>query len=338
MPELRVDPLTGRKALIAADRAQRPNDFQHDLGAVATGGAAQQAWEARRAACPFCAGRESATPIALDVYPAPPQAWQVRVVPNKFPALTLESPQRGDAVGAHEVVIESPRHVRDWTELSSTELAAVLAVHASRLRHWSARSRFAHALIFKNCGPAAGASLEHVHSQLVAVPYVVDAVAVELQGAARLATPADPCWFCAEVRRQQASDERRVVADDSCVAFCPPAPRQPFETWVLPASHQERFEETDADGLEAAARVLHRTLRAIQKLSGCSDYNLVLHTAPFAAAKFPSYHWHWEIVPRVSCLAGLELGGGVYVNSVAPEKAAELLRRELAHRDCEKRP
>ena len=329
MPELRIDPIVGRRVYVAEDRAGRPTDLAGERPGAAVPSASD--YEPH---CPFCAGNEAATPDATATVVDADGQWQVRVVPNKYPAVTLDAgggdaPARAGAPGApgvHEVIIESPRHLVDVEQLDVGELSAVLGVYRDRLRHWAADPRLRHGLIFKNSGFAAGASLAHLHSQLVALPYVADAVAAELDGAARYYAAHGQCTFCDLLRRELADGERVVVRRDGVAAFCAVAGRQPYETWILPEAHGDRYDGADDAQLRSLAAVLHDVLVRLHTVAPGAGYNLLLHTGSFDGAAAASYHWHWELVPRLSSLAGLELGAGVYINPLAPERAAQRLR------------
>jgi UDPglucose--hexose-1-phosphate uridylyltransferase len=345
MPELRIDPVCGRRVYVAEDRAGRPTDY------VPPAGPPPAEADARREACPFCAGHEAATPHESAATWDADGAWRVRVVPNKYPAVALEpsapsacglAPQAlGDdaafggakpqaAVGIHEVIIESPRHVTELTELDADQFVAVLRMYRDRLRHWAADGRLRHAVVFKNSGFAAGASLEHVHSQLVALPFVPVAVQTELAGAAAWHASSGRCVFCETVAREREQGERLVLDESGYAAVCAYAGRQPFETWIVPTRHSARFDELADAELPALASILQETLRRLSVQCARRGfplaYNLILHASPFDDAHAASYHWHWELIPRTTHLAGLEWGAGVYINPVSPERAARELR------------
>ena len=328
MPELRIDPIVGRRVYIAEDRAGRPNDFVGwDKVPPEAASASLQVGlrpSLQVSACSFCAGNEVHTPLASAIVLDADGRWQVRVVPNKYPAVALDQPVSA-AFGAHEVIIESPDHVLDVVDLGMDHLATVLGVYRDRLRHWSSDARLMHAVIFKNAGFAAGASLEHVHSQLVALPYVPAAVAAEVDAVAAFYASNGRCPFCDLLKRETAEGERLVLRQDGLVAICASAPRQPYETWILPEEHAAGFETLDAGQLQAQARVLHELLRRLQIVAPSAAYNLLLHTGPFNA-RDEDFHWHWEVVPRLTHEAGLEWGGGVYITPLSPERAAAQLR------------
>jgi UDPglucose--hexose-1-phosphate uridylyltransferase len=322
MPELRIDPISGGRVYIAEERLGRPNDFV----TIETGHATLVDAQAARETCPFCAGHESATPNSSAEVRDESGQWQVRVVPNKFPAVSFASA----APGAHEVVIESPSHVSEIFDLNLDQFATVLAVYRDRLAHWASDARLCHGIVFKNSGCTAGASLEHIHSQLIALPYVSPYVEAELAGAQQFGAAQGGCIFCKLIAQEIAAGERLVFDDAGYAALCPYAARQPFETWIVPTRHAARFDQTpDADlpGLAAAIRGVLQRLASVCRSAGCElAYNLVLHTGPFDEAHANSYHWHWELIPRTTHLAGFEWGAGVYINPVSPERAARELR------------
>jgi UDPglucose--hexose-1-phosphate uridylyltransferase len=320
MPELRIDPICGRHVYIAEDRAARPNDFV-ELPSV-------DAQRTRREHCPFCAGHEGETPDPSAVMMDASGQWQVRVVPNKYPAVALDGATPA-AFGAHEVIIESPRHLADVIELDATEFAAVLGVYRDRLRHWTADGRLQHAVVFKNSGSAAGASLEHVHSQLIALPYVPAAVQAEIDGAERFYATHGRCAFCDFLQREVDARDRLIQQSHGYIAVCAYAGRQPYETWILPEVHAARFDQLENGALLGLAHILQDVLRRLYAHSDRPAYNLILHTGPFDAAHAADFHWHWELVPRSSQFAGFELGAGAYINPVAPERAAQNLRGAL---------
>jgi UDPglucose--hexose-1-phosphate uridylyltransferase len=243
-------------------------------------------------------------------------------------------------------VIESATHVTNPTHLSDEHFAAVLIAWRERIRNFAADDRLAHVTPFKNVGAEAGASLAHVHSQLIALPFVPDVVREELAGAEAYHRATSRCVFCDLTSEQTTESEalaragrspslalraqdRVVWSEKGFVAVCPFAPRFGYETWVLPTDHASHFETiADADAL-ALARTLKRTLAAIDAVMSEPAYNLYLHTAPFRSTPLPHYHWHVEIIPRTARAAGFEWGSGVFINAVPPEQAAARLRSVL---------
>jgi UDPglucose--hexose-1-phosphate uridylyltransferase len=329
MPELRKDPIVGRWVIIAHERAKRPNDFKGEAQALA-----------RPGLCPFCEGQEDKTPHEIlayrerDTEPNGP-GWRVRVVPNKFPALKIEGDleKRGEGiydmmagVGAHEVIIESPRHLISMAEMSEDNIREVLWVYRDRLVDLKKDSRLIHGLLFKNVGAAAGASLEHTHSQLIVTPTVPITVWEEMTGALEFYNYRGRCIYC-DMVRQELSDEKRVVLDTPhFTAFCPYASRFPFETWILPKTHSSHFENIPKPGVDDLGTVLRTVLNKLELALDSPPYNYIVHTAPFDHQELPHYHWHIEIIPRLTKVAGFEWGSGFYINPVPPEEAAAYLR------------
>ncbi|HEY2850868.1 MAG TPA: galactose-1-phosphate uridylyltransferase [Gemmatimonadaceae bacterium] len=329
MPELRKDPVTGRWVIISTERRKRPSDFR-----------IQQAESLGVADCPFCAGREELTPPEVLAYRnnggAPNSSdWVLRVVPNKFPALMVEGGlereaegmfDRMNGVGAHEVIIETPDHSKTLAMMSEGEIERVLWAYRERILDLKKDVRFRYILIFKNHGSAAGATLEHTHSQLIALPIVPDFVREEIDGARRHFKAKERCVFC-DIIRQETSSVRRVILENAeMVALAPYAPRFPFETWLLPKRHGARFEEAPRQEYEALARLLKSVLTRMDKVLERPAYNLIIHSSPFSEEATEYYHWHVEVIPKLTKVAGFEWGTGFYINPTAPEEAARVLR------------
>ena len=329
MPDLRKDPIVGRWVIIAKTRAKRPQAFADGAVVRRPGGF-----------CPFCEGNEQHTPHEIAAYRQPgthrdKPGWRVRVVPNKFPALEIEGDlnKRGEGmydmmrgVGAHEVIIESPRHLTSATQLTNEHLREVLWIYRDRLMDLQRDRRLVYGMIFKNVGAAAGASLEHSHSQLIVTPIVPINVAEEIEGSQAFYRYRGRCVFC-DMLEQELTFERRIVFDSpGFVAFCPFAARFPFETWVVPTTHASHYESLSRAGSEELARVLKRVLEKIETALDRPAYNYIVHTAPFDTQALGHYHWHIEIIPRVTKTAGFEWGTGFYINPVPPEEAATFMR------------
>ncbi|MEX2318165.1 MAG: DUF4931 domain-containing protein [Pirellulales bacterium] len=328
MPELRTDWLTGRTVIVAENRAQRPNEYAHETphGELASAGGSGGL---HRSSCPFCAGNESQTPPAAYQSSDAQGRWRVRVVPNKFPALTSDPihPTASAAIGAHEVIIESARHADRMSALSEAELRDVLEAYAQRLLHWQADGRFGYGLVFKNQGPQAGASLAHVHSQLVALPDIPAAPMRELERAERDFNDHGSCAYCRLLESERSSGERIVLDSGGYVAFCPFASLQPLEVWLLPAAHESWFERPPhADEFDHLAKVLKALLGRLETIVPGASYNMLLRTAPWQTGSADAFHWRIELLPRITALAGLELAAGIHINPLPPEKAARRLR------------
>jgi UDPglucose--hexose-1-phosphate uridylyltransferase len=328
MPELRKDPIVDRWVIIAKNRAQRPQEID----------SAQDV--RRREPCPFCAGNEAATPPEVLAFRDPGSAadsadWRVRVVPNKFPALELDggldSDGRGMYVslqgfGAHEVIVESPEHLLSTSDLPHENLCDVLLAYRDRLINLKQDRRLLYAMIFKNTRSAAGASIEHTHSQLIAMPIVPIAVQEEISGSLAFEGASGRCIFCELMRQELAGEKRIVLETPGFVAFCPFASRFPFETWIVPKTHHSHFESIPRGGIDALAAILKQVIGRIEAALDRPAYNYMIHTAPFDTYDVGHYHWHIEIAPRLTKIAGFEWGTGFYINPAPPEEAAAFLR------------
>jgi UDPglucose--hexose-1-phosphate uridylyltransferase len=326
MPDLRKDPIVGRWVIVAKSRAKRPHDFDstphRQTGRF----------------CPFCEGNEDKTPGEIIAYRNPGSqrngsGWRVRVVPNKFPALEIEGDlnKRGEGiydamrgVGAHEVIIESPRHVMSSSELTEEQLREVLWVYRDRLVDLKRDPRLVYGMIFKNVGAAAGASLEHSHSQLIVTPIVPINVWEEMTGSLEFYNYRGRCVYCDMIQQELATEKRIVLDTPGFVAFSPFASRFPFETWVLPKIHSSHYENIQKNGVDDLAGVIRLVVAKIEAALDRPAYNYIIHTAPFDT--LGHYHWHIEIIPSLTKPAGFEWGTGFYINPVPPEEAAAFLR------------
>jgi UDPglucose--hexose-1-phosphate uridylyltransferase len=330
MPEFRRDPITGRWVIISTERGRRPADFGPPPD------------RKRGGFCPFCPGNEEKTPGEIFAIGEPGRrpntpGWHVRVVPNRFPALRVEGDldrtgdgmyDRMNGVGAHEVIIETPDHAATLATLPPTRVLDVLRAFQARISDLRNDVRLRYALVFKNHGEAAGATLEHSHSQLIALPVVPKEVAEELEGMRGYYAYKERCLLC-DVVRQETSQGARVVAEDAFTLVVEPfAPRFPFETWVMPRRHAATFETAGREDLESLARLLSETLRRIDRVLASPPYNFVLHTFPLRGASVDpaAYHWHFEIIPKLTRVGGFEWGSDFFINPTPPEEAAKFLR------------
>jgi UDPglucose--hexose-1-phosphate uridylyltransferase len=287
-PEFRTCAITGRATILAPARADRPHDDRGDAGP-----------------CPFCPGQEHETPPEVYAIRSA-DGWRLRVVPNRYPAVRVDAP----AYGFHELFVECPEHVVRPTELSDTQLTNVFRAYRDRLVDHFANPRIEAVSIFKNVGLAAGASREHAHSQLIALPFVPPGL-VPVDG---------PCAVCPML-----GEADRMVADsEHFAAVCPTAPRFAYEVWIVPKAHEPRFESLDRDA--EFARLVWRVLVALDALLDRPAFNWMLLTAP---RRFSDTHWRLEIIPRRSAVAGFEWSTGVFINDVPPDRAAARLRDKL---------
>lgn len=340
MSELRYDLIQGRWVIIATDRSRRPRDLQ-----VAVPDHAPAIF------CPFCPGHEDRTPPEIlaigraDDMPANGPGWQIRVFPNKYPALAVEGDldRRGigifDAmrgVGAHEVVVDAPGHDAHLGALPAAQLALLLQAFSERLRDLYRDRRLKYVLIFKNHGAVAGATLAHPHSQIIATPVVPGTVRRELELARAHYHRKERCLFCDVLNEEIDRAERVIYHDESFVAFAPFASRFPFEVMIVPRRHRHDFGSVPPEELDGLARCLGEVVRRLHRVLVQPPYNVVLHTSPNTEAFYTrpddwqtlkdDFHWHLEILPRLTRVAGFETGTDFYINPTAPEEAARFLR------------
>ncbi len=329
MPELRKDPITGRWVIISTERGKRPSDFQVTSSKGKSG------------FCPFCPGNESTTPPEILSYreigsvPNGP-GWSLRVVPNKFPALQIEGDldktgeglyDRMNGIGAHEVIIETPDHHMTLSNLPLKKIEDLFWAYRDRIVDLTKDPRFKYILIFKNEGEIAGATLEHGHSQLIALPIVPRQVLEEIDGARQYYAYKERCIFCDMIRQELNLKHRLIEENNHFIALSPYASRFPFETWVLPKRHSSNFEHCQTEDFESLAKMMKSVLSKIDKVLNIPPYNFMLHTCPVKNHTDEFYHWHVEIIPKLTRVAGFEWGSGFYINPTAPEEAASSLRK-----------
>jgi len=328
MPELRKDPVTGRWVIIATERAKRPKSFNISKAPRQTG------------PCPFCPGNEGMTPpeiSAVRPHGGEPNngGWSLRVVPNKYPALRIEGglDRKGEGmfdkmngIGAHEVIIETPDHEKSIADLSEAQVADIIRAYKTRTQDLERDARFRYVLIFRNHGATAGASLDHAHSQIIATPIVPKRVQEEIHGATQYYEYKERCVFCDMISEETAAGKRVILENDEFVVISPFAARFPFETWLLPKKHASNFSQLPDEAVTHCAQALKELLSRTKQVLDDPPYNFIIHTAPAHEHHEPAYHWHIEIMPRLTHVAGFEWGSGFYINPTSPEEAAEFLR------------
>ena len=333
--EFRRDPVSGDWILVASGRRKRPRagfDHRDRLSSAVKG-------------CPFDDPRSSGVLSPLAWFPHPtkrrPDAepalddWWVQIIPNKFPALkphsicpSIEgdgSYQRMGGIGFHEVIITRD-HVRRISEMTVNEVETIFFAFQERYRTLQREPCIEYILIFHNQGPAAGATIYHPHSQLIALPIIPPDVSRSLEGSRVYYASHGKCVHCAMLDWEREKKERLVYENDRFLVISPYAPRVSYEIRLYPKKHQSRFEEADAQDRSALADAFKTALRKIKKAMGDPDYNFFIHTAPAKAEGPDYYHWHIEILPHTSTWAGLELGTGIEVVAVSPEVAARDLK------------
>jgi len=329
MSELRRDPIIGRWVIVETEHPNKPEDFEHE----------PHTW--RGGVCPFCYGNELLTPPEIDSVrdsnTSPnTSGWQVRVVPNKFPALQIEGDleRRGlgiydmsNGVGAHEVIIETPYHHKDIPDLLNEEVEKIISMCCRRALDLVKDKRFKYIMVFKNYGPAAGASLEHPHTQLIALPMVPKNVKEEIVGAHNYFEYRERCIFCDIIRQEMQEKERIIVENKYFLSFCPFVSRFPFEIWIIPKKHNSYFCHMLPEEIPALASILKDIISKIKKVFANPAYNFIIHSSPVEGdSGVEYYHWHIEFMPKLTRVAGFEWGTGFYIVSTSPELAAQYLK------------
>lgn len=326
MSEFRRDPITGRRVIIAAARASRP----WHMGSASA--------PERTDECPFCAGNEALTPpeVWADRDPSTRTdrpGWSVRVVPNKYPAVADCSGWSRDedrlylsssGFGVHEVIVESPEHIVNIAGVSTAQFRRILHAYRTRLRLWQNDPRWSYVFIYKNQGERAGATIEHIHSQLIALPLLPDEVGAEIAGLRSHFEETGQCLYCALVERE-ASSSRLVLECGGFIAFCPFAPRFGYEVWVVPKVHGSSLAQASDAEIAALADLLRTLIAKLNCVQADAPFNYVIHSAP-AGGVDANYHWNLKILPQFSRAAGFEWGSGMHMNPVTPEVAARVLR------------
>jgi UDPglucose--hexose-1-phosphate uridylyltransferase len=339
MSELRKDPIIDRWVIVASERGRRPNDFS--IAPDPPTGAFS----------PFSPGNESKTPPEVFQIgrpagaPADSPGWRVRVVPNKFPALSkegeLDYQGKGiydlmNGVGAHEVIIEHPSSEWDLADAGSEEIADVLAAYKQRITALHEDSRFRYILVFRNKGVSAGASIAHPHSQVIALPIIPKQVKEQLDAAREYYSRKSRSIFTDVLRQEMEQGERIVEANEHFIVLSPFASRFPFELQIFPRRHSHDFSTLTAEENVALGSTLTRTLKRIEKALNNPAYNLMLHSCPnlkpqpgrpeYWGTISADFCWHIDILPRLTSVAGFEWGTGFYINPVSPEQATAFLR------------
>lgn len=332
MSELRRDPIVGRWVIVDTDHPNKPQDYEHE----------PHSW--RGGVCPFCYGSESLTPPEIDclrdAHTSPnTSGWQIRVVPNKFPALQIEGDldRRGmgiydmsNGVGAHEVLIESPYHHKDTPDLLNQEIENIITMLCRRALDLIKDKRFKYIMIFKNYGPSAGASLEHPHTQIIALPMVPKNALEEIRGAQEYFEYRERCIFCDIIRQETQEKERIILENKYFLSFCPFVSRFPFEIWIIPKKHNCYFCHLPPEEIPALASILKDTVSKVKSVFSGPAYNFIIHTSPINGdgSGIEGYHWHIEFMPKLTRVAGFEWGSGFYIVSTPPELAAQYLKAE----------
>ncbi len=332
MPELRKDPVIGRWVIIATERARRPGNFIDPE---------DNYFDDDEKDCPFCRGHEKAI---YTVKNKNGKGWQVKVVPSGSPILnpkmTFEKSNQGlyftiDAHGVHEVVIETPEHIANMADLDVRQIERVVGVYVERFKALETQGKLQYIIAYKNYGWEAGARrIGHSRSQIIASPVNPLRVKEKLTGAKGYYDRHERCLYCDLIKQEQQDDRRVILNHPDFMAVTPYAPRFPFEIWIIPKTHSCDFHVGVAGREGGLAAMLKALLQKIRKGLGDPAYNLIIHTAPFHKEQRwdrwrtieQDYHWHIEVIPRLTRPAGFEKGTGFYICPIPPEETAAFLR------------
>jgi len=319
--QLRLNPLTGRWVTVAIERSLRPGDFSPRRLPVEA--------DPERP-CPFCPGNEEATPPALETY-GPSGKWQVRVVPNLFPAFSGDEPMtvsnlgpvytQASASGIHEVLVLAPEHDVGWADLDDRAAGLVMAALRDRMEEHARHAHVRYTQAIVNYGREAGASLLHPHGQLLGIPFVPGELAEERSGFMRFE---GSCLLCTTCEAELSAGHRVVIDDERVLVVCPYWSGQPFEMLIIPKEHETHLSRSAPADIVSVGRALRTALERLRRVVGDVAYNVVFHTAPHHQ-RDEHFHWHVHVVPRLTSVAGFEQGTGVLINIVSPETAAQQL-------------
>ena len=338
MPTLRRDPITARWVINPDITDNQPSSL------------VQMEKLITQVTCPFCDGNEKYTPPEIFAIrgkdsPKDGPGWEVRVVPNLSPALKveLELDQRAErmydlmnAVGAHEIIIETPQHIANISDLEVGQVVKVLQTYKERIFDLKKDIRFRSIFIFKNYGERAGSSpIKHAHSQLIAVSVTPKNVKEELTGAKEYYDYKERCIFCDMIKQELSVEKRVVCSNNDFLAIAPFASRFSHEVWILPKRHSVDFENTTDVQFEKLASLFKEVLLRLKIHLNDPPYNYIFHTGPNRTRRRgeawktinEDYHWHIEIMPRYTRIDGFEWGTGLYINATTPEEAAANLRK-----------
>lgn len=330
MSQLRRDPITGRWIIVTTEKSTKPGEFVFEKHK-----------KKKDKNCPFCLGNERLTPPEIIAHRKEGKAntpgWWVRVVPNKFPALKIEGNLEKEGlglfdkmkgVGAHEVIIDNPDHFGEIGTASDYQAEEVIWSYLGRSTDLRRDPRFKYILIFRNYGKTAGASLEHPHSQLIALPIVPKRVKEEVASAREYYDYKERCVFCDMLRQEIDEKERIVLENKDFVSFCPFVSRFPYEMWIMPKKHQSDFNSVGSkkESVNNLGIILRDSMNKLKLTLNDPPYNYIIHTSPINGHEREDYHWHIEIMPKLIEVAGFEWGSGFYINPVAPEIAARNLK------------
>jgi UDPglucose--hexose-1-phosphate uridylyltransferase len=340
--ELRKDYLLERWVVIATERARRPTDL-----------AKSKPEPAKTSICPLCVGNENMTPPAVMLYQKingeiersqdpivgeRTKNWLVRVIPNLFPAFgppkqpqdiskIVKNDHLLDAIGYHEVIVESPNHDENPADAQLPQLELVVNAYIDRLKELSSKPYIKYVSIFRNFGVDAGASLSHAHSQVIATPMIPTTPREEQKASQLFFENNGRCVFC-DLIATEAKGPRLIWENPDFLVLAPYASINPMEFWILPKRHASNILNLSATEVTGFVKTLKTTLKALKNIVNDPPYNYGIHLALNPESK-DSYHWHLEVYPKLATWAGFEKSTGVYINTVTPETAAETFGKAI---------
>lgn len=317
MSEIRYDIVTRKATIISTERGKRPSDFKvTDI-------------ERSDGICPFCPGNENATPPTLIEFDDDKGKWSLRGFNNKFAALSRDSKPINNSYvdmgyGVAEIIVESPNHNLTLGQLEIKNVENIIKALVKRYRAISKDENIKYIQMFKNFGHHGGASLEHGHWQIIAVPFIPEIIEKEINGTKEYEREKNLCPYCDMIMKEPMVNKRVVGENESFIIVCPYASQYPYETWILPKKHQRNFVDMDTEEVKNLSILLKQLIRKYEIEFDYPSYNIVIHTLPIN--KSEDFHWHMEILPRLVTGGGFELATGAYINPTPPEQATSILK------------
>ncbi len=338
MSEIRKNPVTNGWIIISTERAKRPRDYH-----------AEEIPDKVDVPCPFCPRKEDLTPGEICSYRAPEDngKWWLRGFPAQAPILKIEGEidQKGfgiydhlNGIGAHEIIVETPDHHERYATMNTNQIEKILWAYRDRIIDLKRDKRFRYILVFKNHGKRAGASdITHLHSQIIALPVTPKKIKEELENARFHYNLKERCIFCDIIDQELQLEDRVIMKTAHFIALAPWAPRFPFETWILPLKHSHDFTQISKEQIMDLSYLIRSLFRGLSDILGADfSFNQILHDTPNLIMQEgywdtieKDFHWHFEIIPRLTNIAGFEWGTGFYINHLPPEYAAKELRKVI---------
>lgn len=334
MHELRKDPLLNRWSAVLSD-SRGPDEY--DVQKESSDGSS----------CRFCSGRENETPHEIaairenTTQPDTP-GWQARVIPSTSPIFQIEGDlgrrgvgmyDRMNSIGANEILIETPEHNQRPEDMGFEHMKGILDLYKKRAADLEQDARMRYIFISKNSGRLAGAHMSHPHSQIIATPVIPKFVKEELDGARNYYAYKERCIFCDTMMEELRTGSRVIIETRNFIAFCPYAQRFPFEILILPKRHMCSFIDISENESEDFGLMLSSVIKRLRMVLKNPPYNYIIHTAPNRIPRqnhwhtiSEDFHWHMEVIPRLTLVNGFEWGSDFYVVTTSPENAAKYLR------------